>query len=243
MGHLSGKVACITGAARGQGAAIARRLAADGAKVVLTDLNDDGINVAQSIGVDAAFVRHDVTSKASWDAVILTTIRRYERLDILINNAGVFLPKPIQETDEELFDRHFSVNARGAFLGIQAVIDPMKKSGGGVIVNTSSTAGLKGYPGMFAYGTSKWALRGLGRCAATDLAPFGIRVNTVFPGLIDTPMIVGNGLEANQGYVDATLLKRIGTPEEIAALMAYLVSDEARYITGAEFLIDGGMSC
>lgn len=241
MGRLSGKVAIVTGAAGGQGAAEARLFAAEGAKVTLTDLSDEGEALAREIGGDTIFLRHDVSDKLAWDAVVAATLERFGRIDILVNNAGVYRPQSIQSTDEALFELHYRVNQLGVFLGMQAVVDPMKTAGGGAIVNTSSVAGLAGFPGMIAYATSKWAVRGLTKCAAADLGPFGIRVNSIHPGLIDTPMLTANNAEVNNALIAATPLGRMGTPEEVALLVAFLVSDEGRFITGSEVKIDGGI--
>ena len=239
-GSLNGKIAIITGAARGQGAAEARIFCAQGAQVVLTDVNENGAAVAYQIGEGATFLKHDVAEKASWDSVVAATIRRFGRVDILVNNAAIARPKTLADTDEALLDMHYRVNQRGVFLGMSAVIDTMRKTGRGAIVNTSSGGGLRGLPGAFAYGMTKWAVRGMTRCAAAELAPLGIRVNAIYPGAIDTPMLAANTPERNQALIKMTPLGRIGTVEEVAALVAFLASDYASFITGAEIAIDGG---
>jgi len=241
MGRFTGKVVIVTGAARGQGAAEAKLFADEGACVVLTDLNEDVEVVAKRIGANALFVRHDVSSKVAWDGVVAAALDRFGRIDVLVNNAGIYRPRPLQNSDEALFEQHYRINQLGVFLGMRAVLEPMKNGGGGAIVNTSSAAGLGGYPGMIAYSTSKWAVRGLTKCAAADLGPLRIRVNSVHPGAIDTPMLAANSPEMNQGMISVTPLGRLGTPEEVAALVVFLASDNASFITGAEVTVDGGI--
>lgn len=242
MGRLDAKVAIVTGAAQGQGAEIARRFHAEGALLVLTDQNADGANVARSLGEGVLFVQHDVTAQAGWDAVVAEAAKSFGRIDILVNNAGVYRPQTLQDGDEALVDLHYRVNVKGAYLGIASVADIMGQTGGGSIINTSSATGLRAYAGMLAYGTSKWALRGLTKYAAADLAAQKIRVNSIHPGLIDTPMIEVNGQALNDGMVASTPLGRIGTSADIASLMVFLASDESGFITGAEVAIDGGVT-
>jgi 3alpha(or 20beta)-hydroxysteroid dehydrogenase len=242
MNRLRGKVAIITGAARGQGAAESKLFAAEGARVVVTDVNDrQGRETAEQIGKAAIFVHHDVTDPASWRDVVLAALEAFGVVDVLINNAGVYIPKTFQETDQDLLDLHYRVNVLGSFLGMQAVHRVMLEAGGGAIVNVASGAGTRGYPGLFAYAGSKWMLRGLSRCAAVDLAESKIRVNGILPGLIDTPMLAGN-----KKYFDyITSLpptKRLGTAEEVALAALYLASDEASYVTGAEIAVCGGLT-
>jgi 3alpha(or 20beta)-hydroxysteroid dehydrogenase len=240
--RLDQKTSIITGAARGQGAAEARLFAAEGAKVVITDVNDsDGREIARQIGGNAVFVHHDVTDEASWKAVIAATLEAFGTVDILVNNAGVYKPKTFQETDARLLDFHYRVNVLGTFLGMQAVYPVMLKAGGGAIVNVASGAGMRGYPSLFAYAGSKWMVRGLSKCAAVDLAASHIRVNTIIPGLIDTPMLGEN----SPGYLDTlTALVpagRLGTVGEIAEAALYLASDAASYVSGAELAVCGAL--
>lgn len=240
MGSLNEKVAIITGAARGQGAAAAHLFAAEGAKVVLTDMNGDGAAVAGKIGSDAFFMQHDVSDEAGWSRVVAAALERFGKIDILVNNAGIYRPATLQNTDTSLFDLHYRVNQLGIFLGMSAVIDAMAKTGKGSIINVASGAAMRGMPGTFAYSATKWAVRGMTKCAAVDLAPLGIRVNSIHPGVIDTPMIEVNGPELNAAFATLIPLRRLGTADEVAALVTFLASDAASYVTGAEITVDGG---
>ncbi|MEV5833206.1 glucose 1-dehydrogenase [Nocardia sp. NPDC052112] len=242
MIDLTGKVALITGAARGQGEQEARLFAAAGAHVVLTDvLESEGEAVAESIGASARFVRHDVASATDWAAAVETAITEFGGVDVLVNNAAIYTAKPLVETSAAELERILRINLIGSFLGIQAVVDPMRAAGGS-IVNISSQAGLQGLMGHSAYGASKWALRGLTKTAALELGPLGIRVNSVHPGPIATPMIGHLGLSTGPGSFPALPLGRVGLPVEVADLVAFLASDVATFITGAELAIDGGLS-
>ncbi|GCD96492.1 SDR family NAD(P)-dependent oxidoreductase [Embleya hyalina] len=237
---LTGKVAIVTGAARGQGEAEARLFARRGARVVLTDLlEDEGARVAGEIGPRARFVRHDVSNAADWAAVVELAVREFGPVDVLVNNAGVMWTKPILEETPEGLDRILKVNLFGAFHGIQAVAPLMRANGGGSIVNISSLAGLQGIPGHAAYGSSKWAVRGLTKTAALELGEYGIRVNSVHPGAVDTPMI-GDRFTRGPGNFPTVPLRRVGEPEDIGELVAFLASDASSWITGTEFVIDGG---
>lgn len=240
---LSGKVAIITGAARGQGAAEARLFAELGARVVLTDLlAEEGERVAESIGAAARFVRHDVGNEIDWRTVVDTAMHEFGRVDALVNNAAVCKVVPLAEQDTAGFEQMLRVNLIGAFLGMQAVTEPMKAAGGGSIVNISSQAGVQGLAGYTAYGASKWGLRGMSKVAAIELGPLGIRVNTVYPGMIDTPMIAHLAVERGLGGHPGAPLTRVGTPEEVADVVAFLASDASSYITGADLTVDGGAS-
>ncbi len=240
---MSGKVAIITGAARGQGAAEARLFASLGARVVLTDvLVDEGQQVATAIGAAAHFVRHDVADERDWGAVMKTAIQAYGRVDILVNNAAICDVAPLVDQDIDGFERMLRVNLIGPFLGIKAVAEPMKSVGGGAIINVSSQAGLQGLSGYGAYGASKWGLRGMSKVAAIELGAFGIRVNSVHPGRIDTPMVAHLAVERGLGRHPGAPLTRVGTPEEVADVVAFLASDASSYITGAELAVDGGAS-
>ena len=240
---LDGKVALITGAARGQGAAEARLFAARGARVVLTDvLEDEGRAVAAEIGDAARFVAHDVSTPDGWSAAVGTATGTFGGLDVLVNNAAVFTVTPIEDETLEGFERLLRTNLSGTFLGIKAALGPMRERGGGSIVNVSSLAGMTGYPGMAGYGSSKWGVRGLTKVAAVELGRHGIRVNSVHPGVIDTPMIAGFGAPPAgvPGAYPAAPLGRVGAPEEVAELVAFLASDAASYLSGAELTVDGG---
>ncbi len=242
MGRLEGKVAIITGAASGQGAAEARLFAAQGARVVLTDIDETGEGLARELGDHALFIRHDVSDEAQWAEVVDQTVKSFGGVNILVNNAAVYRPHPFQETDKALMDIHYRVNQLGVFLGMQAVVEPMTRAGGGSIVNISSGAGLKGTPGMFAYSGSKWAVRGMSRSAAVDLASAGIRVNSVHPGLIDTPMVRNNTPEFLEFLKSLVPVKRLGDAEEVAQTVLFLASDDASYVTGAEISVCGGIN-
>jgi 3alpha(or 20beta)-hydroxysteroid dehydrogenase len=241
MARLDGKVALITGAARGMGAATARLFVAAGARVVLTDILDAaGEELAREIGAAARWQHHDVAREEAWDAAVRAARGTFGGLDIVVNNAGIYQPSPLAECSVELFERITRVNQLGVFLGMRAAVPALRARGGGAIVNISSIAGLRGFPGALAYVGTKWAVRGMTKTAAVELAADRIRVNSVHPGLIDTPMIAANTPEVNAGVVAATPLKRAGTAEEVARLVLFLASDEASYITGAEVAIDGG---
>ena len=240
MSRLQNKIILITGAARGQGAAEARRFVREGARVVITDiLEAQGQELARELGKDAVFLRHDVSSEADWQNAV-EAASSMGGLHGLINNAGIYQPGTLMETDAALFEQHMRINQLGPFLGMKAVVALMERSGGGAIVNISSVAGLRGSPGAIAYSATKWALRGMTKAAAVDLAPRNIRVNSVHPGPIDTPMLDVRTPEQNRQRLLSVPMKRRGTPEEIADLVLFLVSDESRYITGAEIAIDGG---
>ncbi|WP_017236368.1 glucose 1-dehydrogenase [Streptomyces sp. SS] len=236
---LTGKVALVTGAARGMGEAEARLFAALGAKVVLTDvLETEGAATAASLGAAARFVRHDVTDEGSWAAAVATALDAFGRLDVLVNNAAIYSTSPITEEDPARLEAILRVNLIGPFLGVRAVAAAMKAGGGGSVVNISSQAGLQGIWGHGAYGAAKWGLRGLTRTAALELGPDGIRVNSVHPGAIATAMTAHLGTREHPGAP----LGRVGEPEEVARLVAFLASDDSSYLSGAELAVDGGAS-
>ena len=240
MDRLKGKVVLISGGARGQGAAEARLFAAEGARVVIGDvLEAEGRQLASELGYAAAFVQQDVTQERDWETAI-NAAEKLGGLHGLVNNAGIYQPRTLMETDTELFEHHTRVNQLGCFLGLKAVVPLMERSGGGSIVNISSVAGLRGSPGAIAYSATKWALRGMTKAAAIDLAPRKIRVNSVHPGPIDTEMLKVRTPEQNQQRLQLVPMKRMGTAEEVASLVLFLLSDDSGYITGAEVAIDGG---
>jgi 3alpha(or 20beta)-hydroxysteroid dehydrogenase len=249
MGRLEDKVVLVTGAARGQGEAAARVFVAEGARVVLGDVLDaDGERVAKDLGDAAVYLHHDVTSEASWRRFTGAAQERWGRVDGLLNNAGVLVLAPLLEMTLEQFRRTIDVNLVGCFLGIQAVAPAMQRAGGGSIVNVSSIAGFRSVPRATGYVASKFALRGLTRNAAVELGALGIRVNSIHPGGIDTPMAwqgVGQEGAPQPGLprdpYSLTPLSRIGEPVEMARLSLFLLSDESSYCTGSEFVADGGL--
>ncbi len=240
MNRLKDKVILISGGARGQGAAEARLCVAEGARVVIGDLlEDQGRALAAELGQSASFVRHDVTLETDW-ARAIAAATALGGLHGMVNNAGIYQPATLMETDVAMFERHMRVNQLGCFIGMKAVVPLMEKSGGGSIVNISSTAGLRGSPGALAYSATKWALRGMTKAAALDLAPKKIRVNSIHPGPIDTEMLHVRTPEQNAARLELVPMKRMGTVDEIANLVLFLLSDESSYCTGAEVAIDGG---
>lgn len=235
---LRGKVILISGAGRkrGQGAAEARKLVDRGAAVLIGDICDDeGADVVSEIGTSCRYVHLDVTSEADWQKAV-EAAAQLGQLSGLVNNAAVYIPKPLAETSSEQFNLHMQVNQYGAFLGMKVVAPILAKHGGGSIVNVSSVAGLKGSPGAIAYCSTKWAVRGMSKAAAVDLARFNIRVNSIHPGPIDTDMIASISAERRRRVP----LGRDGSPDEVADLVCFLLSDSSVYITGAEITIDGG---
>jgi 3alpha(or 20beta)-hydroxysteroid dehydrogenase len=242
MARFDGKVVLISGGARGQGASEARMLVAEGGRVVIGDiLETEGRQLAAELGDAAAFLHQDVTEEADWMEAV-ETAERFGGLHGMVNNAGIFIPRTLMETDAVLFERHMRVNQLGCFLGMKSVVGAMERSGGGSIVNISSVAGLRGSPGAIAYSATKWALRGMTKAAAIDLAPRNIRVNSVHPGPIDTEMLKVRSAEENRRRIELVPMRRMGTAEEVAKLVLFLLSDDSAYITGAEMAIDGGVS-
>jgi len=246
MGRLDGKVALITGASRGQGETEARLFAREGARVVLTDvLVDVGQQVANSIragGGEALFLQLDVTNPDEWNEVVRHTVQTYNRLDILINNAGIAQRGGVEDTSVEDWDRTMDINAKGVFLGMKYAIPAMLQSGGGSVINISSTSGIVGFPGGTAYHSAKGAVRLLTKVAAAEYAKRGVRVNSIHPGLIETPMTDNMAPARLQSLLERTPMGRKGTPLEVAYGALFLASDESSFMTGAELVIDGGMT-
>ena len=246
MGRLDGKVAVITGGARGQGAAEARRFVAEGAQVVITDILDsEGKEIAASLGANAIYCSHDVRHEDSWAEVVAAAQSAFGKLNVLVNNAGILHMAPILETSLEDYMRVVETNQVSCFLGMKAVAPAMQTAGSGSIVNISSIAGMTGTPGLVAYTASKFAMRGMTKVAALEFGPMGIRVNSIHPGGVATPMV---GIDdVNDDTLDAMAgfgsipIQRIGTPEEMANLALFLASDESSYCIGSEFIADGGL--
>jgi 3alpha(or 20beta)-hydroxysteroid dehydrogenase len=240
---LIGKVALVTGAARGQGRAIAQRLARAGVKVIAGDVADEGLDVlAAELGPTVLTAPLDVRDEDSWNRIVEQGLSHFGRIDILVNNAGVLRRASLLEETVEVFEDVWRTNCLGAFLGIRAVVPPMRTSGGGAIVNTSSTAGISAWPDHAAYGSSKWAVRGLTRVAALELARHGIRVNALLPGPIDTPMVIDPADPGASERLAQTPLGRIGQPADVADAVLFLVSAHSSFITGTELVIDGGQT-
>jgi 3alpha(or 20beta)-hydroxysteroid dehydrogenase len=243
---LDGRVILVTGAARGQGLGIAKRFVENGACVVLADVNDEsGADAQAELGDRALFVHLDVASEADWDTAVGTAVEHFGKIDGLINNAGVFRWAPLEETSLEDWNTVISICQTGVFLGMRAVVKPMIEAGGGTIVNTSSTSGVWALPQIVGYAAAKFAVRGMTKVAAIELGKHNIRVNSVCPGGIETPMSEGNhssGWQAASasGFKFVPLGRR-GTPAEIANLMLFLTSDDSSYCTGGDFVCDGGM--
>jgi 3alpha(or 20beta)-hydroxysteroid dehydrogenase len=243
MGRLDGRAALVTGGARGQGAAEATLFVAEGATVVVADVLDDlGTALVQDLGAHASYVHLDVRDASQWSAAIETCERTVGPVHVLINNAAVFRPGGLEDTTPEAYLEVVAVNQIGCFLGMRAVVPSMRKVGGGAIVNVSSTGGLIGIPGNIAYNSSKWAVRGLTKSAALELAPT-IRVNSLHPGPVDTPMIHEAGLSAEEfarRWEPLVPLGRAAAPSEIAHAALFLASDESSFMTGSELVVDGG---
>jgi 3alpha(or 20beta)-hydroxysteroid dehydrogenase len=251
MARLEGKVALITGAARGQGEAGARLFVEEGAKVVLGDVLDEpGKAVAESLGDAARYVHHDVTIPESWRETVALATDTFGRLDVLVNNAGVLIGGSLREMSLDDYMKVVQVNQVGVFLGMQAVIPALEAAGGGSIINISSVGGMVGVGGASAYVATKFAVRGMTKCAALELGPLGIRVNSVHPGGVDTAMVAPDvtaelSPDASRGASSdiyrQSPLGRISQPIEMARLVAFLASDESSYCTGSEFIADGGL--
>ena len=243
MTSFSGLTAIVTGAAGAMGEQEARMFAERGANVVLTDVRaDEGTAIADDIGKSAVFVPHDVSSESGWNSVIETALSSFGSVNVLVNNAAISKAIKLIDTDVDTFDLFYRINQLGVYLGMKSVVEPMKAAGGGSIINISSVAGLRGASTLFAYSASKWAVRGMTQSAALELARFKIRVNAVFPGVIDTPMNAPNPPGMNDVLVKTTPLRRMGESHEVAEAVLFLASPEASFATGAELAIDGGMS-
>jgi 3alpha(or 20beta)-hydroxysteroid dehydrogenase len=247
MGRLDGKVALITGGARGMGKSHVRHFVAEGARVVFGDVLDDrGEHVAAALGEQCCrYVHQDVTDEAEWAAAVATATAAFGRLDVLVNNAGVLKFGSIAEMPLAEFRRILEVNAVGCWLGMKAAIEPMKAAGGGSIVNISSIEGFTGAAGLSAYSASKFAVRGMTKVAAQELGRFGIRVNSVHPGGVLTRMTLEQAGTYDHvdgpAFIESLPIPRFAEPVEISRLVAFLASDDSSYSTGSEFVADGGV--
>jgi 3alpha(or 20beta)-hydroxysteroid dehydrogenase len=249
MGRLDGKVALISGGARGMGAAHVERFVAEGARVVFGDIRDDeGQSVASSLGDDVRYVHHDVTREEDWAAAVSLALSEFGGLDILVNNAGILLFASLESMSVADFRRVLDVNATGCWLGMRAAAGPMREAGHGSIINISSIEGISGAARLSAYTASKFAVRGMTKSAATELGRYCIRVNSVHPGAILTPMVLeaassytADDMAHGEAFLKAMPLGRFAEPPEVSGMLVYLASDEASYCTGAEFLVDGGI--
>lgn len=237
MGRVAGKVALISGGARGMGASHARLLVDEGAKVVIGDiLDDEGKALADEIGDAARYVHLDVTQPDQWDAAVATATGEFGKLDVLVNNAGIVALGQLHNFDLAKWQKVIDVNLTGTFLGMRVAVEPMTEAGGGSIINVSSIEGLRGAAAVHPYVASKWAVRGLTKSAALELAPHNIRVNSIHPGFIRTPMT------ANLPEDLVTIpLGRPAESREVSTFVVFLASDESSYATGSEFVIDGGL--
>jgi len=244
-GRLAGRVALISGAASGMGAAHARAFVAEGAGVVLGDIADEaGLKLAAELGDAAAYVHLDVTVTEEWTTAVETAVERFGKLNVLVNNAGILDGGPLGAYTEQQWRRILDINLTGAFLGLSAARDALVAARPSSVINVSSAAGMQGVAGMHGYTASKWGLRGLTKSAALELAEHGVRVNSLHPGAVMTPMIAGMAAEHGAAEIDRnqSTLSRLALPEEISTLMVYLASEESSFSTGGEFLADGGLT-
>lgn len=244
MARLAGKVAIVTGGARGMGEATVRLLVEEGARVLIGDvLEEPGKDLAAELGESAAYTRLDVSRKSDWESAVKTAAQ-LGNLSVLVNNAAIIFQKTIADTTEEDFMKIVGVNQLGVFLGMQSVFPSLKANGGGSIINVSSIDGLQSKNSLVAYSSTKWAVRGMTKAAAMEMGKFNIRVNSVHPGGIYTAMHGSDFIsqeDADKFYQNHAI-PRVGLPREVAAVTAFLASDEATYSTGAEFIADGGWS-
>jgi 3alpha(or 20beta)-hydroxysteroid dehydrogenase len=242
MARLDGKVALITGGARGQGAAEAARFAAEGATVYITDVLDEvGAATAAELGDAVTYLHHDVTSEDDWITVVNGIVEAHGRIDVLVNNAGIFQVVPVTDTTLDDWNRMIAINQTGVFLGIREVGRVMCAQGSGSIINISSIAGMGGASIAFAYSASKWAVRGMTKSAAINFAPHGVRVNSVHPGIIETAMLDEFG-DLVPGITERIPMGRTASADEVASTVLFLASDESSYCSGHEYLVDGAMT-
>lgn len=238
---LEGKVAIITGAGSGMGSEEAKMFAAEGAKVVITDINADACRkVAGEIGEAAIAIEHDVAEEEGWSKVVAATLDKFGKIDVLVNNAGLTKADSFDNTDAAFLRRMLDVNIVGSFLGMKATRSAMRDNGGGVVINIASGLAFTSLPGYFAYGISKWGVRGMTRLGAKELSPDNIRVVTVTPGAIETPSLVSSVRENAAALIP---IGRVGGADEFARVVVFIASDDASYISGAEIMVDGAMIC
>lgn len=246
MGRLNGKVAMVTGGGMGMGREHALLMAQEGAQLIVTDINEEAgqqtVTDIKTAGGDALFIALDVASEKGWQTAVDQGLRQYKKIDVLVNNAGIFIMKTLQETTLEDWDQSFAVNAKGVFLGCREILPAMQKAGGGSIINISSIYGIVGGPNAAAYEATKGAVRLLSKAAAVDYAPFNIRVNSVHPGIIRTNMTkdILEHEEFAQQMLAVTLAGRAADPKEVAYAVLFLASDESSYVNGSEIVVDGG---
>ncbi|QRG68652.1 SDR family NAD(P)-dependent oxidoreductase [Brevibacillus choshinensis] len=247
MARLEGKVAIITGGGTGIGKNTALRFAKEGAKVVVTDINLDSANETaaeiKDAGGSALAIAHDVSKEEEWQRVVAQTVEHYEKVDILFNNAGIYIIKPLAEIALSDWNRLMSINVTGVFLGMKHVMPVMAKQQAGSVINASSIAGLIGAPGHVLYGASKGAVRIMTKDAAIEYAATGVRVNSIHPGYIDTGMVTYASeatKHSKEELAQGVPTGRLGTVEDVTNMVLFLASDEAAHVTGAEFVIDGG---
>jgi 3alpha(or 20beta)-hydroxysteroid dehydrogenase len=239
--RLEGKVALISGGASGMGATHARAIVAHGGKVVIADIADDaGKSLAEELGDSAVYSHLDVVKKTDWAAAVDLAESRFGALNVLVNNAGILNYGGLGDYSLELWERTLAINLTGAFLGITESLEALKRARPASIINVSSAAGLVGIAGSHGYTASKFGLRGLTKSTALELADSGIRVNSIHPGGVRTPMLAG--FVGAEDQDETSLLKRLAEPEEVSALVVYLASDESSFSTGSEFVVDGGMT-
>ncbi|TQL54526.1 glucose 1-dehydrogenase [Subtercola boreus] len=237
------KTVLITGGAQGMGASHVRAFVDEDARVVFTDLNESaGEKLSEELGGSVRFIRHDVVRETDWLDVVTKTEAAFGPIGVLVNNAGITINQPIEEMSEATYRKLIDVNQVAVFLGMKAVLPSMRKAGGGSIVNISSIAGMVGIPNAIGYNASKFAVRGMTKTAALEFAQYGIRVNSVHPGSIDTPMVNNGNAEEMDALAESIPMKRLGRPGELSQLVLFLASDASSYSTGSEFTADGGVT-
>lgn len=242
MKRLKNKVVIVTGAAQGMGKMHAEKALNEGAKVVITDINKElGVQTSQLLGENAIFIQHDVSNEDHWNNVINTVVEKWGRIDVLVNNAGITYNTPLQELSLESYMKIVNINQVSVFLGMKNVAETMKSQKSGSIINISSMNGLVG--GAIGYTDTKFAVRGMTKAASRDLSPYNIRVNSVHPGVIQTPMLEQEDVKEQVEQFKQTIpMRRVAKVEEVSNMVIFLASDESSYSTGSEFVIDGGLT-